>query len=192
MSQDTQLSSSGLTYGIYPELMPCTSSKHSKNGTKSQFIRLEPHSVVSHCNGTMVPQKQPDMLTSPCLAPSRNASTNSTNPLNACKTHHTLSHHQWLATNCRNYHWQIFLPNLTRWEKTPPANFGLYPLLCSGCKQNCPQCTQHPCMEHCKCKKMHWTMGSSTTWLSCHPSHCNYLLLGKQHGAQSAQQCFLF
>ena len=116
---------------------------------------------------------------------SRSASTSSTTHLqNAHKTHCILHHHHCLASNHRNYHQQIFPPNLMRWEKkTPTANCGLFSLLCLGCQQHSPKSTQHHSTTHCKCNKTHWTIGPSHSWLPCHPSNCNYLLLGEWHDA---------
>ena len=138
--------------------------------------------MVSLCNGTITPQKQPNMSTSPCLATSRNASTNSTTqPINSHKTHCTLPPHQCLATNCKNYQ-QIFLQHLMRQAKTTSSKLWALSSFMLGSWQHSPKSTQHHCTAHCKCNKTHWTMGPSTSWLSCNPSHCNYPLLGKWHG----------
>ena len=108
----------------------------------------------------------------------------------AHKTHHILSCHQCLVTNCMNCYGKHFHQTWLGGQKLPPANCWLYPLLCSRCWQHGPKSKQHHCTAHCKSNKTYWTMCSSTSWQSCHPSHCHYLLWGKWHGAQSAQWCF--
>ena len=115
----------------------------------------------------------------------KNSSTNSTTkPLNAYKTHHILPRHQCLATNHRNYHWLTCLLHSIRWAKN--ASSKLWALSSFMLEQ----LTTLPAIN-----TITWYTANATNSLNSgplnfstisSPIHCNYLLLRKRHGSQSA------